>query len=635
MPTIRLRQFDGISPRSNPSNLGDFQAESSVNVNLLSTTIEPFKGSTLIEAIDGGKESLFLYHDDKSDAKKFLVFDGDVDVVRGPIVNDSFNRIYYTGEGTPKVRGGTFPGTEHDLGAPAPTPAPVATAQDITSTSFTRNWKYFYEETDGERRDAGTLTEPGDIVENVVGQQYTLAVIPPKVTASASAVFVMYFETDDLLVLYPDVSKSSGSSNLTVDNAVLSASLVTGATAVLNITYNTGQINNITGSTTYIYTFVTGFGEESAPSDASNVVDVSPVEDVNLTGMATAQPSGNYNVTNKRIYRAATSDSGTVFRFVAEIPLGDSSYLDTLQDGDLGEEIPSLNYDQPPDDLKGLVSLPNGFLAGFKGKNLHLSEPYQPHAWPADYIISVDSEIVGLGVSGNSVAIMTDERPYISTGFSPDTMTLTQLHINQSCVSKKSIVNIGNTVLYASPDGLVAVQDGSATVISYLYFTKENWQLFSPETMVGAYHDEQIWFFNGAGNALIYNLDDQRSHVSTVEETAAGAYTDLEDDTLYVIQGTEIRSLNTGSAKEAMWQSKEFTEKVPLDWGCGRIIADGYPMTLKIYRDSVLVSTSEVADDEIFWLKPLESGKKWSIEVSGFFGVQEIAVSTSKSELSI
>ncbi|MDX8384677.1 MAG: hypothetical protein R8M45_11390, partial [Ghiorsea sp.] len=78
---------------------------------------------------------------------------------------------------------------------------------------------------------------------------------------------------------------------------------------------------NLNESTLYVYTYVSAIGEEGAPSPASALVDmVSTALSVDLSGLS-GVPTGAYNITSKRIYRAASSLSGAEFQFVAEIPV--------------------------------------------------------------------------------------------------------------------------------------------------------------------------------------------------------------------------------------------------------------------------------------------------------------------------
>ena len=150
----------------------------------------------------------------------------------------------------------------------------------------------------------------------------------------------------------------------------------------------------------YTYTYVYKIGSrsiESAPAVASNPVDVYPTQSVDLAGMVAIE--AGYTATHVRIYR---STAGT-FLFVGELPLATAiaGYTDTVDPELLAEEIPSLTWLEPPDDLAGLTNIPNGIMAGFVGRDVYMCEPYVPHAWPDEYRQTVDYPVVLWGLAGS------------------------------------------------------------------------------------------------------------------------------------------------------------------------------------------------------------------------------------------
>ena len=82
-------------------------------------------------------------------------------------------------------------------------------------------------------------------------------------------------------------------------------------------------------SRSYIYTYVSAYGEEGPPSapQISNIVDV--YSDQIATVTFGANVSYNNNITKKRLYR--TDASGT-YRRVAEVPYGQTTYADSKDD---------------------------------------------------------------------------------------------------------------------------------------------------------------------------------------------------------------------------------------------------------------------------------------------------------------
>jgi hypothetical protein len=280
---------------------------------------------------------------------------------------------------------------------------------------------------------------------------------------------------------------NTGASAVTFyDNIVVQGSGATGYTP-------------ISTATSYVYTYVNDIGEESAPSFASTTVLRPDGVSITVT-TPTTTPSGtdpDYDIETKRIYRAVTGATGTYFRFVAEIALTTADYVDSLPDTELGEALDSEGWDLPPTGLKGLLALPNGVMAGFVGNQLCFSAQNHPHAWPTAYRLTVDTDIVAIGNIDTTVVLGTEAFPYLAIGTSPDAYSMTKLEVPQACVAKRSLAYlIGTGVVFASPDGLIAVAgNGNVRNLTSSVFTREQWQALVPESIVGVAHDDVYHFF--------------------------------------------------------------------------------------------------------------------------------------------
>jgi hypothetical protein len=254
--------------------------------------------------------------------------------------------------------------------------------------------------------------------------------------------------------------------------------------------------------TSYVYTYVNDFGEESAPSDPSDTVqrnENATTTIVTPTGLPTGY-SEDYGITYKRIYRAVTGTLGSEFRFVAEIPLNQSEYIDALLDSELGEVLESTDWDLPPSDMRYILALPNGIMVGASKNQLCLSVKNRPHAWPVAYRLPTDTYITGLGNVDTSVVIGTKSFVYTASGNDPETYSMSKPGAPHACVSARSIaylLRIG--VVFAGPDGLMAV-NGPTDVVNLTdsIFTREQWQALEPETLTGWAHDDIYFFFFGA-----------------------------------------------------------------------------------------------------------------------------------------
>jgi len=383
----------------------------------------------------------------------------------------------------------------------------------------------------------------------------------------------------------------------------------------------------------YTYTFVnkeSGRDSESAPAPASNNVDVRTSQSVSLTNLASV-PTGGYVVTHRRIYR---STSG-VFLFVAEIPVANTSYTDTVEPDDLAEELPSLNWSEPPSNLSGLINLPNGMMAGFVGRDINFCEPYRPHAWPVDYSQTVDYPVVGLGRMDTTLAVMTTGSPYFIQGTHPSAMAVVKSDLEQACVSKRSIVSHGGAVFYAAPDGLMMLSPGGSRIVTDGLFSFAQWQeYFSPESIHAYQQDNQYiaFFDNGTTQGgFIFDMGSQNFILHDIYATAG--FQDLQRDKLFVAYADgSVGVWASGSVKSFIWRSKKFTMPKHLSFGWAQLEAEAYPMTLKVIADGVTVREHTVTSRDPFRL-PAQGGRDYELEVTGTHEVFSIAVAHSSSEL--
>jgi len=231
----------------------------------------------------------------------------------------------------------------------------------------------------------------------------------------------------------------------------------------------------------YLVTFENIFGEESQPS--------LPVE---IDGFA----NGTWSISNIpqppapgtyapfsmiRLYRTVTGTSGlTDFFLVVEFPVGTTAYNDTKPDTDLITILESTNFNVPVAGTQGLVLMPNGIFVSWKDNTLYFSENFRPHAWPAEYTMTVDAPIVGLAVYGNSCVVCTTGRPSIVTGTKAGSMALQKTDAPLPCVSRRSIAAAPEGIYYASEEGLVLISAGAISTVTKELISREQWRGYTP-----------------------------------------------------------------------------------------------------------------------------------------------------------
>lgn len=242
-------------------------------------------------------------------------------------------------------------------------------------------------------------------------------------------------------------------------------------------------------SRAYVVTWVTAFGEEGPPS--SPVLGTGKI-DATWT-LTLTPPSGtdttNYNLSKARVYRTVTSSSGTAtYFFVAEVAVSTTTYADTIADAvvSANSQLQSTSWTGPPSDLQGFIAMPNGMIAGWRNNELWFCEPYRPHAWPASYTNTVEYPIVGLGVINQTLVVCTSGYPMVATGINPASITLSKLTAFEPCMSRGSIVSAPEGVYYCSPNGLVLVANGTASVVTDGLIMKDEWTRLNKVTSLRA-----------------------------------------------------------------------------------------------------------------------------------------------------
>jgi hypothetical protein len=399
----------------------------------------------------------------------------------------------------------------------------------------------------------------------------------------------------------------------------------------------------------YIYTLVTTFGavlEESAPSPPAYVTCNYADDPVTVSGFEPT-PTGAYNFTHRRIYRSVTGGSSVNYQLVAEIPVSVSSFVDDLPVQSLGLSLQSAYYTPPPAELHGLVSMPNGMLAGFVGNQVWFCEPFIPHAWPAIYMQTTEFPIVGLGVFGNSLLVATEKYPYIMTGSTPSAIQSDKLPLPEPCVSKRSIVSDQFGVVYASPNGLVAISTGLQRVITEQMYMRQQWQALNPHTMLGVvYNSMYIGFYeatDGTRKAVVMHRTDNPP-LSDYDCPAQAAYVDQVTGALYIVdpKTAAIVQLDAGTEpeREYVWKSKKFIMPHPMNFAVMQVLADykatsekGLTLTVHGYADGKEVFRFNPTSIEPTRLPAGFKAYEWEVMVTGTRPLLRAVMSTSVLEL--
>ena len=320
----------------------------------------------------------------------------------------------------------------------------------------------------------------------------------------------------------------------------------------------------------YVFTNVTAWGEESAPSPAS-IASADSWHVIQLTITDTI-PAGQHNITKRYIYRSVSSSSGTNYYYVGEVAAGVTTFTDNVDVALIGEPLATLDWDVPPDDLAGLVALPSGALCGFSGKEVCFSVVGAPYAWPMKYRLTSDYEIVAVCPIAQGVAVITTGYPYFINTGDPEAAQMIRMDDEQACVSARSVVALQGAVIYASPDGLVSLSPAGAKLLTDSIFDRDSWQALGPSSLFACKHDGRYYGFLTAGGFVL----DATGNFVPHDITATACYVDPVLDKMYLSIGTNIQKWDSGTLKTTQWKSKRFNLGIPTGFSCAQIKANSF-----------------------------------------------------------
>ena len=354
---------------------------------------------------------------------------------------------------------------------------------------------------------------------------------------------------------------------------------------------------NIAGLTqlrTYVYTRYTAWGEESAPSPISNNIYLKEGQTVQLSGIPadftaldtaanmrcqTAANAGDSSTGTMtiRIYRTVPSTQGTYYYLVGAVVLGTTTFTDSVNVGTLTTTLQSQYYTPPPATLQGIRTIHNGMMIGFSGNALYFAEPAQYHAWPAKYVITLPYNIVAVGNFGTSIIVATDHNPFLIQGSNPATMATLKMDYVLPCTSKRSMVNMGYGVCYASPGGLAiySSQTGGTLVTKYVH-DWDTWGAVNYANITATFYKDKYFATDGASTFQFERDDQVGGYLTTESQLFTATYYDAAHARLYYAYGGNLYLWDdpTQSYSTMDWKSMTMVTTDYKNYGAARVVAD-------------------------------------------------------------
>lgn len=582
MTASKLTSFKGIRPRIPEHLLAEGEATVAQNCDFAYGELRNVKTGFGMFTLSNIPASIYT-----EDGLSFYSWTADVNAVRSPMVNDQFNRLYYTGDGAMRVAdrlgmkttGGT-PSSSYLVGVPRPTVAPTLTAlqaEEVTSANSTIVFKFHWEY-------GGVKYQEQAITPTVVNNtqyQFTPSERDTETPETAFPVLRMTAnwlrDNAQVFDLYTDNSSFDSTGGL------YSLSMSKQADGTYRVTLTQGIKESDKETRAYVFTQVNTYGEEGPPSDPT-LVDTAPTLPVAVTLTKNQLP--NYApIKELRVYRTGSGTALTDYFYVGSVSVLASnvvSFSDNVKAELLNEVLASYDYYPPDTGLRGLMSLPNGILCAWKGNELWFSEAFKPWAWPPKYVTTLPHAIVGSIPHGSGAIITTTAIPYMVSGVAPDSMTATKINVNQAGVSKWSMAVVNGSMIYASNDGLVTINGATGALDqSAFFFTRDVWrQRYAAglSTMRFSVWDGRLVVFSSTGvfTPFMIRFDEAAASMTDLPSlTAQCAFVSVLSDQMYYVSGQTLFQFNGGADLSCQWQSREMVLTRPANFGVGQAVCEG------------------------------------------------------------
>lgn len=482
MTILRVSGFGGIIPRLGKRLLPDNNAQYALNSQLFSGELRSWNQPKLIIKFPTVPDLQDVYHyRHKDGTDHYIPFTSRHDVVKAPIINDAFGRLYWT-DGT-----GMYTTTQSDVEAGI---APVLTG------------------------------------------------VPAPVFGTT-----------------PTVVATGG----------------TTANAVTRV---------------YNFILVTKYGEEGAPAVNSTITTSGNSDGTwTIAHMNSLVASGNPNVISLRMYRTISTTTNVTFREVVEWPLASipATYVDVMPETTLAVQPAqqSLSWTQPPLNAVGLCSGPNGMLSLFVNRTVYFSVPFFPHAWPNEYQLAVEDDIVAIAWVGTMLVIGTKGRPAVVQGSSPTSLTLQKFGEVIPCLSANSFVPTSVAVFYASLDGLMSISpDNGVQNVTNAFCSRNDWlERFPPAGMSGAIYQQRYFGFYSSQLGFSLGFDDATTGLTDLQfDGVKRIKNGAVDNSAHLIVGDSLYQWDSGDDPLLyVWRTKPFITPKPLNLGVLQVRGDFLP----------------------------------------------------------
>lgn len=330
----------------------------------------------------------------------------------------------------------------------------------------------------------------------------------------------------------------------------------------------------------YVYTYVSNFGEESGPwlpSGGAAVPQHLMYEGDTVT-ISNLQPlSGNYAVNNGKI-NVYQSDLAGGFMKVATIAMGalEVSFVNTAVSGPLIRTALTM---PPVDGMQGACLTSFGYMVGFKDSTLYLSDTYLYHSWPSTYSKPCKHKILRVFPCPQGAYVMTEGGQYLLMGTDPSNTQLVLVESDEVCKSATACCDIGGAVAFVSANGLCMLSEQGVQLLTESIFDHLSWDSLALGAASLVRHMNRIFINLGTGGFIFTSGSPEEQWVRHDLDIRV-AVTDSEGgEMLFATKGSrDLQAYDRNASVELSyeWHSPDIVLDSPVPFTCWRLFAEEY-----------------------------------------------------------
>lgn len=319
----------------------------------------------------------------------------------------------------------------------------------------------------------------------------------------------------------------------------------------------------------YRITYVNECGEESAPSGVSNLIDIKNGDG----GIVVDTNTPPANAVKRRYYRSATTTNGvTMWLYVGEDIIGDTTFIDDVCPNALGEALPTEDHEPPSNCLDGVALTRNMSTIVWSNNQFWVSEPRLPHAYKPETRITLPYKIQFVAYHTPTVegdthydnVVTTVGYPYAVEVRDDLAARVHEIEHWYPALSPFGWTTLAGSVFYTTHAGLVAIAGKTVNVLTDELMTENEWATFLPTSMRLTGYDQRLFMWytkpDGVRSGLLLDvpLGDKRRSANltrlTLQVKSGYASPDIG---MFMLMGSDVYKWGTGTGyMRYTWWSK-------------------------------------------------------------------------------